>query len=81
MKARFLTPVEDILITPFPGSPREWVVRTDIYYWSEVAKRTIHVPKNFITDLGSIPRSLWWLYPPYGKYTLAVILHDIGYWL
>jgi hypothetical protein len=32
--------------------------------------------KPFTTDLASVPRSLTWLFPRYGKYTKAAILHD-----
>jgi hypothetical protein len=31
---------------------------------------------GFFTDLASVPRFLWWLFPPYGKYTRAAIIHD-----
>jgi hypothetical protein len=30
----------------------------------------------FVTDLASVPQSLTWLVPRYGKYTKAAILHD-----
>lgn len=30
----------------------------------------------FSTDLASVPRSLTWLFPRYGKYTKAAVLHD-----
>ncbi len=80
-KAHFITPVEDIMLTPYPGKKEEWIVRTDFYYYSAVLKAVIEVPRNFITDLNSTPRPLWWLYPPCGKYTLAVVIHDRGYWL
>jgi hypothetical protein len=28
----------------------------------------------------SVPRPLWWIYPPSGKYDLAVVLHDWLFW-
>ena len=37
------------------------------------------VPQGFITDLASIPKVLWWLYPPYGDYMEAAIYHDYLY--
>lgn len=34
------------------------------------------VPRENITDLASIPPLLMWLVPPYGRHTLAALLHD-----
>ncbi len=34
------------------------------------------VDAGFVTDLASIPRFLWSLYPPHGLYLSAAILHD-----
>jgi hypothetical protein len=34
------------------------------------------VPAGFTTDFASVPQSLTWLVPRYGRYTKAAILHD-----
>lgn len=34
------------------------------------------VPKGFITDFASVPRGLWNLFPPSGRYTPAAVYHD-----
>lgn len=39
----------------------------------------IRVPKSFITDGASVPKSLQWLYNPYGKYINAAVIHDYLY--
>ena len=39
----------------------------------------IRVPKSFITDGASVPKSLQWLYNPCGKYIKAAIIHDYLY--
>ena len=39
----------------------------------------IRVPKYFITDGASVPKSLQWLYNPYGKYINAAVIHDYLY--
>ena len=39
----------------------------------------IRVPKSFITDRASVPKSLQWLYSPYGKYINAAVVHDYLY--
>lgn len=43
------------------------------------SKETFQVPENFITDLASVPRAFTWLFPRYGRYTMAAILHDFLY--
>lgn len=38
------------------------------------------VPEGFITDGASVPRPLWWLYPPFGDdYEAGATLHDYLY--
>ena len=39
----------------------------------------IKVFKGFITDGASVPKSLQWLYNPYGKYINAAVVHDYLY--
>lgn len=39
----------------------------------------IKVPKGFVTDFASIPRGLWNVFPPMGKYNGAAIVHDYLY--
>ncbi len=34
------------------------------------------IPKGFVTDGASVPRMLWWLFPPTGRYMEAALLHD-----
>lgn len=34
------------------------------------------VPAGYISDGASVPRSLSWLYPKYGEYLKAAVLHD-----
>ena len=36
----------------------------------------VTVPAGFRTDFASVPRILWPIFPPYGQYTRAAILHD-----
>ena len=39
----------------------------------------VMVPVGFVTDLASVPRALWDLFPPEGRYTEAAIVHDYLY--
>lgn len=36
----------------------------------------ITVPDGFETDFASVPRILWWLIPPTGRYGKACVVHD-----
>jgi hypothetical protein len=37
---------------------------------------TITVPKDFFTDFASVPRIFWRVFPPWGTYGKAAVLHD-----
>lgn len=47
-------------------------------YQTEVdpALDVIKVQAGFITDYASVPRGLWNLFPPHGKYVPAAVVHD-----
>lgn len=78
---------EDALdVTPMDDG-RNWQVlqnfyyRTDVMLWVDPVTKTLRrdrivVPAGFITDFASIPRVLWNILPPTGKYTKAAVLHD-----
>ncbi len=36
----------------------------------------ITVPAGFVTDFASVPRFLWFIFPPMGTYNPATVLHD-----
>ena len=39
----------------------------------------ISVPAGTVTDLATVPRLLWSLCPPHGRYAKAAIIHDYLY--
>jgi hypothetical protein len=39
----------------------------------------IRVPAGTVTDLASVPRLLWVVFPPHGRYAKAAIMHDYLY--
>lgn len=43
------------------------------------SSNAVEVPVGFITDFASIPRPLWVLLPPWGKYGKAAVIHDFMY--
>ena len=70
------------LLSPF-GDGSQWVLREDMIFevvLNEEIRASIRVPKGFVTDLASTPRRVWALYPPFGKYLSASIVHDYLYW-
>tara|TARA_R100000544_G_C2213961_1_gene53508 strand:+ start:109 stop:474 length:366 start_codon:yes stop_codon:yes gene_type:complete len=42
-------------------------------------KNTIIIPKGFTTDLSSVPMFLWGVFPPFGNFLLASVVHDYLY--
>jgi hypothetical protein len=70
------------VLSPF-GDGTQWIVLDDLRFvirLNDNSTKTIIVPKGFVTDLASTPREIWSLYPPFGKYLTASILHDYLYW-
>jgi hypothetical protein len=66
-----------------PG-PRQWfALRKEFTFQLKIAPDVliwnITIPKGFITDLASIPRLFWIVFPPLGKWNRAAILHDYLY--
>lgn len=52
-----------------------WVVHTPLVYEAHDGARYA-VPPGFFTDLASVPRAFWWLFPRDGCYRKAAVLHD-----
>jgi hypothetical protein len=51
-----------------------WALVDDLVYWGSWERFV--VPAGFRTDFASVPRVVTWLFPRFGAYTLAAILHD-----
>jgi hypothetical protein len=80
--ATHIVPQKAPLLSPF-GDGTQWIVWEDIVFEVELddhTKTSIVVPRGFVTDLASTPPELWSIYPPFGKYLSAAILHDYLYW-
>lgn len=70
------------VLSPF-GDGTQWIVLQDMNFKVRLNNKStakIVVPRGFVTDLASTPREIWSLYPPFGKYLTASILHDYLYW-
>ena len=55
-------------------SSYEWVLSRRLIYSGR--DHEFLIPAGFQTDFASVPRPLWVLFPPYGKYTKAAVVHD-----
>ena len=64
-----------------PVDPRNWkLVKPFEYHVGSIdSDEVISVPIGFITDFASIPRIFWSVFPPYGKYGKAAVIHDYIY--
>ena len=70
MSPRFLSP---LVVRDDGGS----FVRVEaLSYESAVLGGVLVVPPGFPTDFASIPRGLWNILPPVGKYDAAAVCHD-----
>ena len=72
---------EILTVSPLADG-RTWVTRKDFGYdvGEEDSGDSIDVLIGFMTDFASVPRPLWWLFPRWGKYGNAAIIHDWCYW-
>lgn len=57
--------------------PRKFELREPLKY--EGNRDEWLVPVGFTTDLASVPQFLWSMFPPFGNYTTAAIIHDFLY--
>jgi hypothetical protein len=58
---------------------RKWCLLAEFDFASEVLERVIKIPTGCETDFASIPRVLWNILPPTGRYGKAAVVHDFLY--
>ena len=63
---------------PIQNRVVKWKLKEPVLY-TTTNNKEIQVPSGFITDLAQIPRVLWILYAPFGKYSKAAVVHDYLY--
>lgn len=62
------------------GDGYEWRLVQGFRYDTDLlAAGAVYVPAGFETDFASIPRPLWNLFPPTGRYGKAAVIHDYLY--
>jgi len=64
------------LILRRPKWIRTAIVTTELRFWSVELGQEIVVPAGFVSDGASVPQALWNLFPPFGRYLEAAIIHD-----
>lgn len=59
----------------------KWELTAPLYFYLDKNKRDegITVPIGFVTDFATVPRLIWSIIPPIGRYTKAAVLHDYLY--
>jgi len=72
---------EPLVVTPLPDG-KTWIILNDFGYeiGEEDSGNIINVPIGTYTDFASIPRALWAVFPRWGKYGNAAVIHDWMYW-
>lgn len=72
---------EEILVESYGEGGRKWILRKaySFYYEFNNKKTEIEVPEGFITDFATIPRILYSIFPPIGRYNKAAMMHDYLY--
>lgn len=60
------------------GRPKLKLLRSLSYFVDGcgLANVAVHVPKDFVTDLASVPRILWLFISPWGKTNRSAVTHD-----
>ncbi|RYD62768.1 MAG: DUF1353 domain-containing protein, partial [Verrucomicrobiaceae bacterium] len=68
-----------LTITEVALNWRVWRVEQDFTYevGDKGSGRYITVPKGFVTDGASVPQFLWSLFPAWGSYSRAAVIHDL----
>lgn len=67
---------DDLTVTKIGG--RRWRVEDGFTFFSD-RFQPVRVPKGFETDFASVPRAVWWLFPPDGQYAQSAVTHDYLY--
>lgn len=64
----------EVILTPLPDGKR-WKIHDGFTYETD-GGAVITIPAGEVTDLASVPRLFWNVFPPFGVYIRAAIIHD-----
>ncbi len=73
----------DILLVSPLADGKTWVIQRPFGYdvGAEGSSDRIEVPVGFRTDFATVPRLFWAIFPKWGKYGNATVIHDYLYWM
>lgn len=74
----FKTDFCEVRISRYEVEGKRFTLLSELVY-EMTGSSVIKVPKGFKCDLASVPRIIWPLIGPYGKWTNAAIVHDYLY--
>jgi hypothetical protein len=74
MTACFLTPLGTEKI-----GPQRWLLTDELVYYSRRFGGLFVAPRGLQTDLASIPRVAWVIFPKVDRYDAAAVMHDAAY--
>lgn len=71
----------NLVVTPCSDG-KMWVLtdRFEFHYREAGQIRRLVVPHGFLTDFASVPLPFRLIFPPWGKYGQASVIHDWMYW-
>ena len=58
------------------GKERVLILTEPFRYESDYLGRVVEIPAGFSSDGASVPKALWWMYHPFGRYLKAAVVHD-----
>lgn len=69
---------KQLKVSPYDDHMRRWVINESFTYiiGDLDGDESVIVPVGFITDFATIPRYLWSILPPTGRYGKAAVVHD-----
>ncbi len=78
MKAKFPVPLDKTPFRTLVGGMFQDAIRLnrDFFYADSEHCDDVCIPAGFTSDGASVPRFLWRLFPPFGKYLEAAVVHD-----
>ena len=66
----------DLKVKVLENGDKYQLLESFTYYRDKDRDLILKVPEGYITDFATIPKIFWSIYPPFGKYTKAAVLHD-----
>lgn len=70
---------DELTITEIAVNWRVWRLEQNFTYevGDKGSGRVITVPAGFVTDGASVPQFMWGLFPAWGSYSRAAVVHDL----